>query len=284
LIRELSVEDDGDGMTYLKIEPLHAPNVVFETGQTDPTPSSSPVPTPSRFEAKGLIYRFMAFDPEAPTLISDIKEWQAKLRLKYQLHDRGDHYEIEFLVLPKANGISIHYTTDGSSPTTTGSYATYNGKFKVPESSRVVSAVALHPAFNLHSEPIRIAIPQRGEINRPQIDLQAPARWTQQTKIDESGAVWDFIQRFEIPNDLRAFDISLTAESADGHQIVEYSGALDQGYDAPSLKAVADQLQAIVDGGSIRMTIGSIGFATGQSLLDWLNATNQPFNVAKVSQ
>ena len=284
LIRELSVQDDGDGTTYLKIEPLHAPNVVFETGQTDPTPSSSPVPTPNRFEATGLIYRFMAFDPQAPTLISDVKEWQAKLRLKYQLHDRGDHYEIEFLVLPKANGISIHYTTDGSLPTTNAGYATYNGKFKVPESSRVVSAVALHPAYDLHSEPIRIAIPQRGEKSRPQIDLGTPARWNQQTKLDDSGAVWDFIQRFENSNGLRAFDISLTAESADGHQNVEYSGALDQGYDAPSLKAVADQLQAIVGGGSLRMTIGSLGFPKGQSLLDWLNATNQPFNAAKVSQ
>jgi hypothetical protein len=37
-IRELSVQEDGDGITYLKIEPLHAPAVVFETGDADPTP------------------------------------------------------------------------------------------------------------------------------------------------------------------------------------------------------------------------------------------------------
>ncbi len=49
LIRELAVEEDGDGSAYLKIEPLHAPSVVFETGDANPTPASSPVPTPTPF-------------------------------------------------------------------------------------------------------------------------------------------------------------------------------------------------------------------------------------------
>ena len=60
-----------------------------------------------------------------------MKEWTAKLRLKYQLHNRGDHYEVELLALPKANGIAIRYTTDGSSPTSAG-FATYDGPFRVP--------------------------------------------------------------------------------------------------------------------------------------------------------
>jgi hypothetical protein len=74
------------------------------------------VPTPTRFEATGLRYRFLAFDPADLVRVSAVKEWTAKLRLKYQLHNRGDHYEVELLALPKANGIAIRYTTDGSSP------------------------------------------------------------------------------------------------------------------------------------------------------------------------
>ena len=54
LIRELSTENEGDGSTYLKIEPLHATTIVFETGNNDPT-LSSPVPNPLRFEAKGYL-------------------------------------------------------------------------------------------------------------------------------------------------------------------------------------------------------------------------------------
>ena len=65
---------------------------------------------------------------------------------------------------------------------------------------------------------------------------------------------------------------------------MEYSGALDSGYDAVAVKAIAQKLQDIVSGGDLRMTIGSLAFPTGQALLDWLKATNQPFNAAKVSQ
>jgi hypothetical protein len=281
-VRELSVQEDGDGITYLKVEPLHAQSVVYETGDSDPTVASSPVPTPTRFEATGLRYRFLAFDPADSTRVSAVKEWTAKLRLKYQLHNRGDHYEVELLALPRVNGISIRYTTDGSSPTSAG-FATYDGLFRAPAQCRVVCAMALAINYDLNSEAIRIAIPQRGQ-ERPSIDPTQPARWTQQTKLDDTGAVWDFIQRLEKVTGVSAYDVSLTAESSDGQQNVEYSGALDGGYASGTLKSVADKLQEIVGGGSLRMAIGSLGFPTGQGLLDWLKATNQPFNAAKVLQ
>jgi len=59
---------------------------------------------------------------------------------------------------------------------------------------------------------------------------------------------------------------------------------LDGGYDAAALKSVAEKLQEIVTGGSLRMTVGPLGFPTGQALLDWLKATNQPFDATKVTQ
>ncbi len=281
-IRELSMQDDGDGHTFLKIEPLHAPSVVYETGDSDPTTASSPVPTPSRFEAAGMRYRFLAFDPADLGRVSAVKEWTAKVRLKYQLHNRGDHFEVELLALPKANGIAIRYTTDGSSPTTAG-FATYNGPFRVPASSRIVCAMAVASAYDLNSETIRIPIPQKGQEDRT-LDPAIPARWNQPSKLDDSTAVWDFIQRLEKTAGVTAYDISLTAESINGQQNVEYSGALDGGYHAAALKSVAEALQVIVSGGSLRMSVGSLGFPTGQALLDWLKATNQPFNLAKITQ
>jgi hypothetical protein len=116
------------------------------------------------------------------------------------------------------------------------------------------------------------------------IDAAKPARWQQQAKLDDPGAVWDIIQRLEKAGAVRAFDISITAESADGEQNVDYSGSLLGGYDAATLKTLAERLQDLVSDGSIRMTIGSLGFATGQDLLDWLKSTNQQFNAAKVGQ
>ncbi|MBC7621638.1 MAG: DUF499 domain-containing protein [Candidatus Saccharibacteria bacterium] len=283
LVRELSVQDEHPGYTFLKIEPLHAPSLVFETGDAEPTPASTPVPTPTSFEATGLRYRFLAHDPADLARVSAVKEWTAKLRLKYQLHNRGDHFEVELLALPKANSITIRYTTDGSSPTSVGT-ATYDGPFRVPANCRVVCAMAVALEYSLNSETISISIPQKGDEKRPPIDLIHPARWTQQTKLDDASAVWDTIGRLDLALGVIAHDIILTAESTDGQQNVEYSGALDSGYDAPIVKSVAQKLQEIVSGGGLRMTIGSLAFPTGQALLDWLKATNQPFNAAKVTQ
>ena len=261
---------------------MHAPAVVFETGDADPTPASSPVPTPARFEATALRYRFLAHDPTDLTRLSPVKDWTARVRLKYQLHNRGDHYEVELRALPKVGGIGIRYTTDGSAPTNSGA-ATYGGVFRVPAGSRVVCAVGVASAFGLSSDIVRIPIPQPGG-EGPKLDQLKPARWTQRAKLDDSGAVWDFIQRLDEAATVLAFDVELTAESTDGLQHVEYSGAVDAGYAAASLKANADKLQDIVGIGTLRMTVGSLGFATGQALLDWLKVTNQPFDMSKVQQ
>ncbi|MBS0593923.1 MAG: DUF499 domain-containing protein [Proteobacteria bacterium] len=281
-VRELSVDDDGDGRTWLKVEPLHAPAVVFETGDADPTPASSPVPVPARFEATALRYRFLAHDPADPARVSPVKEWSARIRLKYRLHNRGDHFEVELRALPRAAGIEIRCTTDGSAPTHVGA-ATYDGGLRVPAGSRIVSAIAVAGAFGLNSEVLRIPIPQPGG-DGPRLDPTRPARWTQRAKLDDAGAVWDFIQRLDEAATVIAHDLQLSAESADGLQHVEYSGALDSGYSAASLKQAADKLQDIVGPGGLRMTVGSLAFTTGQALLDWLRATHQPFDMAKVQQ
>lgn len=281
-IRELSTTDDGNGITYLKVEPLNATMLVYETGDAEPTPASSPVPTPAKFEATGLRYRFRAFDPANPERTSPVKDWTAKLRLKHQLHNRGDHYEVELLALPKTGGITIRYTTDGSAPTSAAA-ATYENVFRVPANCRIVCAIATATAQGISSEIVRIPIPQKGT-ESPSLDPKIPARWNHRLKLDEAGMVWDFIQKLSAGENVTAFDIGLTVESSDGQQHVEFSAANDSGYRADAIKSFADRLQELVGTGSLRMTVGSLGFPTGQHLLDWLKASNQPFDISKVRQ
>lgn len=282
LIRELSFQDDGNGYTYLKLEPLHATSLVYETGDADPTRASSPVPTPSKFEATNLRYRFLAFDKDDPGRNSAVKEWTAKLRLKHNLHNRGDHYEVEFQALPKSNGVQIHYTTNGASPLSPG-YAIYDGPIRAPKGCRLVCAVATAASLGTCSETQRIQIPQGGG-SAPAIDVAAPARWMLPTKLDDTGAVWDFLERLSGAISVVAFDIALNAESTNGEQHLEFSGALADGYSAKNLRTVAEKLQEIVDGSSLRMVAGSLGFPTGQALLDWLSANKIAFDPNKVRQ
>lgn len=283
VIRELSVDDEGAGFTYLKVEPLHAPAVVFETGNSNPTPSSSPVPTPSRFEATGLHYRFMAYDPTDMGRTSAVKEWTAKLRLKYQVHDRGDHREVELLALPQSNGLTIRYTTDGSAPEFTGA-ATYDGPFRVPANCRIVRAMAKSSEYGVSSDAITIQIAATGEGAAPLVNPTAPAKWTQSTKLDDSTSTWDFIRRLEAAAGVSVFDILVSSENEDGTHVVEFTGASDTGYGGAALKEFVDALQRIAAGGSLRLTVGAMGFPTGQGLLDWLKAAGQSFVAAKVVQ
>lgn len=281
-IRETGVDDDGDGRTYLKIEPLHAPVVVYETGDAEPTHSSTPVPTPNRFEATGLRYRFRAVDPNDMARFSGVREWKARLRLKYQLHNRGDHFEVELKALPAANGIQIRYTTDGSSPTSSG-YAVYDGPIKVPAGCRVVCALAVADAYDLNSEQIRVQIPQKGEETRT-IDPRIPARYRLEMKLDDTSAVWNFLEQLQGNAGVTANDIALTAESATGEQYVEFNGSIEAGYDAAALKELANRLVGVTGEGSLRMKVSQFHFPTGQSLLDWLRTNKLPFEQPRVTQ
>jgi len=281
-IREGARDEDGDGRTYLQLIPLHCDRIVFESGDSEPTTASTPVPTTSKFEAKGLQYKFLAFDSENPERQSEVKTWTATLRLKKQLIDRGDHYEVELQAFPKANGVSIHYTTDGSSPIGTNA-AVYDGSLRVPANCRKVCAVAQSPAYSLTSQHIVQDIPKRGEEART-IDATRSARWQKVSKLDDSGSVWDLITRLEQTAGVVAYDVQLSATSSNGEQIVDYTGSLASGYGGAGLKAVATKLQDIVQDGSLRMEIGELGFPTGQALIDWLNAAKEPFNLSYVSQ
>jgi hypothetical protein len=281
-IREGARDEDGDGRTYLQLIPLHCDRIAFESGDSKPTTASSPVPTFSKFEAKGLQYKFLAFDSENPERQSEVKTWTATLRLRKQLVDRGDHYEVELLAFPKANGVSIHYTTDGSSPIGTNA-AVYDGPLRVPANCRKVCAVAQAPVYSLTSQAIVQDIPKRGEEART-IDPTRPARWQKPNKLDDSGAVWDLITRLEQTVGVMAYDIQLSATSSNGEQIVDYTGSLASGYSGAEIKAVATKLQDIVQDGSLRMDIVQLSFPTGQALIDWLNVVKEPFNLSYVDQ
>jgi hypothetical protein len=118
----------------------------------------------------------------------------------------------------------------------------------------------------------------------PTLDPKIPAKWTQRQKFDETGQVWDFIQRLSTASQIKAYDVELTAESSDGLQHIEFSGAVEGGYDASQSQKLCGSVAGTAGAGSLRMTIGSLGFATGQALLDWLKAANQQFDMSKVRQ
>jgi hypothetical protein len=132
---------------------------------------------------------------------------------------------VELLALPKANGIAIRYTTDGSSPTSAG-FATYDGPFRVPRNCRIVCAMAVAAAYDLNSETIRIRFRRKARKIAALIPRSPPAGM-QQTKLDDPRPFGTFIQRLEKPRVLQPSTSASRPRAADGQQNVEYSGALE---------------------------------------------------------
>jgi Fn3 associated len=178
--------------------------------------------------------------------------------------------------------VSIHYTTDGSSPISSNA-AVYDGAIRVPANCRKICAVAQAPAYSLTSQSVVLDVPKRGDTN-PIIDATRPARWQKVSKLDDTGAVWNLISQLEQNPGVVAYDVHLSAQSRDGEQIVDYTGSLADGYGGAELQAVAVKLQDIVQDSTLRMEIHELGFPTGQALIDWLNVVQQPFDLSHVSQ
>jgi hypothetical protein len=111
-----------------------------------------------------------------------------------------------------------------------------------------------------------------------------PARWDAITKLDDSGAVWDFIENLRPFEGAAATEIAISLGSTDGFQNLDYSDTIENGYTAESLKALVEKIQTVFPGERLRMTVGSIIFLKGQSLMDWLQATRQQFRAENVRQ
>jgi hypothetical protein len=157
LVHELSMQDDGDGITYLKIQGLHTSKLVYEVGEIAPTRSSMPLVTPDRFAAIGMRYQFMAYDPADISRMSVVKSWTAKLRLFANVSRRGNNVDIELWTLPRACNALIRYTTNGSSPAGQGAI-NYENTFRAPAHCRVITAIAVSTTYRINSELVQIPI------------------------------------------------------------------------------------------------------------------------------
>jgi hypothetical protein len=251
--------DEHDGACYLRIEPLNGDRVYYETGRNQPTEASSRVGNFQHFQAKSLRYKFLCVDSRGEHPTGEPVEWVGEPELKY-----GFDAATRKLTLRSFPEGSIRYSTDGRSPELGSSY---DAPFAPPRDCKVVLAVT--EVEGIRSKQLRIALPQDDGLGLFKIDPLEPCRWQKRQKLDDSGAVWKFIEALDKHGGV-SYNVKITAESSSGDQILEYLGSRSSGYDAAGLRALCDSLQAIVDGGALRLDCALTSFPAGQALLDWL--------------
>jgi hypothetical protein len=208
--------------------------------------------------------------------------WAGRIELRYDLSQTDNRLELR--AIPKGQ---IRYSTDGTAPE---NGATYEGPFTLPDSCRVVLAVA--EAEGIKSERLTIRVPRRvgpggagaGGVPTFELDPSKPCRWKRQHKLDDTASVWAWVEQLE-KNGGRAHALTLTAESESGDQTVEFNGAREGGYEGSVLRSLCDHSQAMAgERSSLRLKVLRVDFDRGQSLLDWLQAMGQKLVSAEVEQ
>ncbi len=182
--------DTQTGETTLSLTPVH----------TGPSPRVHYSPSAQVSENDPLVENLDTFCTQEPTLYflaidstgqhepGEPKRWVAKLKIRYQVHDRPDRREATLEVTPKAE---LRYTTDATNPR---EGRIYDGPIPISD-DEILLQVYAKAGEATATETFKI--PQKG-IERFSLDEAQPARIVKErTRFDTTKAVYDVITQFK---------------------------------------------------------------------------------------
>lgn len=183
------MQDTQTGETVFTLTPLHAgpsPRVHYSTAaavnENDPV-----VDDLDAFRTKEPTLYFLAVDTTGNHEPGEPKRWVARLKIRYQVHDRPDHREVELAVTPNAE---LRYTTDATNPR---EGRIYDGPVPISD-SQILLQVYASAGEATNTETFTIA--EKGT-KRIELDESKPARIVRERpRFDTTGAVYDVIAQF----------------------------------------------------------------------------------------
>ena len=190
VVNVLPQEDARSGEFVLSITPSHAgPSPKVHYAKTAAVSEADPVVDDlDAFRTKEPTLYFRAFDSTGNHASGEPKRWAAKLKVRYQVHDRPDHREVELAVTPDAE---IRYTTDATNPR---EGRVYDAPFTISD-DRILLQVYASAGEAKATETFTIA--QKGT-QRAEIDEALPAKLKRQKpRFDTTNAVFGLITAFK---------------------------------------------------------------------------------------
>jgi hypothetical protein len=277
--------DDDSGTTWLALEALHGDTIYYETGESEPTTSSTKVAAAQRFEATGLRYQFRAYDSTGKNPAGPAVSWAGTVTLKYDPKAATAGSTFTLKAIP---GGQIRYTTDATNPRTG---AIYDGPFQVPAGCRIIQAIATAEGVESEQLDVRVhpkvaeakqqfggdAAPGGGVaplIPQWQIDSAAPAIWKRAWKADDNAATYRLLKALR-KADGRVFNVSLWAADEAEAQTIDFTGTATPGYTADELQALCERFQELVGAGAkVTLKAPRVVFARGAELLEFAQAVD----------
>jgi hypothetical protein len=183
------MQDTQTGETVFTLTPLHAgpsPRVHYSTAAAV-TEADPVVDDLDAFRTKEPTLYFLAIDTTGSHEPGEPKRWVAKLKIRYQVHDRPDHREVELAVTPNA---VLRYTTDATNPR---EGRIYDGPVPISDSQILLQVYA---SAGEASATETFTIAERGN-DRIIIEDDKPARLRVKSCLDTTNAVYDVFARFK---------------------------------------------------------------------------------------
>lgn len=267
-VQQLS-RDPQTGEVTLRIKPLHADTVYMVTdGGTDEKLDSWEVKTSATK---------LSFLPVSTNGVREEGEpytWTNTIEVKHRFFEQDGARMCELQAVPAG---AIRYTTDGSSPETYGQ--PYSGPFAVPETARMILAVATDDGVS--SKPLQVDVPRGKGGGGRILDMRKPAIWRCKHQLDSRGETYQFLdQAGNHGAQLGGLGLMVVKEQ----RFVDLRTD-DQTFQEPTVvRELATRLAEIIPGGALTLEVEVLQFAEGQQLHDLAVDLRETIDLRQVEQ
>jgi hypothetical protein len=270
-IQQMS-RDDTTGEVRLRIKVLNA-DAVLKSEAGPPTELTARL---EKFELTTLAPRlwFRAVDTTDLSREGSVREWTTTVTLKHKPpYTAGGVRKVELFAFP---GGSIRYTTDGSSPETSG--RDYGGPIEVDNSVKVVLAIAEFDG--VRSEITKFDLPRDG-LGGVVIDPARPAVWRHRHRIQTTHATFDWLEQ-AAKAEVRVAGIDLNVQRDTRYISLATDPASP--YGIAEVRDWADRLKDLLPEGEVTLTVEACHFARGLDLGSFQGALKLTVEPGEVQQ
>ncbi len=266
--------DDDTGKVSLRITPTHGDSIYWEVGGT--ASESSEKLDGNTLETSELKLSLLAVDSTGVHESGPPVVWQNRLTIKHKVYQSGDDKMCELRASPTA---PLRYTTDGSDPKVAG--AAYEGAFVIPRGAPMILAHAERDAVSSIVERINIGWDEKEEVK---VEPSLAATWTRRHQTDSTQETYELLGRLAKYN-AKGVGITVTIGGESGvKEWVELTTYEEKKVSGEELQKCLEPLREVQGDGQVKLTVKSLFFDSGQSLLDWVEDAKATLSPNEIKQ
>lgn len=268
-------ENSDTGEVTLKITPLNGDKVYYEIGGIA-TSASEMIKNLNEFKTKELKISFICVDSTGEHEIGDAITWKnEQINIKWRLFDKSYEKMCELKV--NNPNVTILYTTDGSSPITSG--ATYITPFVVPLGTRKILAIAVDKNNEIYGKQFEFNVPLNStEEDETIINIDKNKKLTINKKFSENNSkdTYKLLDTLENHNATLHCINELAILKKDNNEdyISISTNNSEKGVTPTEVKEIIDNISKKIlkaEQVNVTLNINSIEFVTGQDFEDWIS-------------